>query len=515
MQGTVLGTKNWQGLAVLTGGCIGLGMLTSQAPLLGVGVAVAALAFSIGLLYADLPGRTFVLLLGFALVGYAFLGRPFAHIGRSPLYVGEVVLAVGLLFWVLERRRFAALRSPIAWAILGFMVLGAIRTFPYFGTYGMVAVRDAVVWIYAIFAVLVVPVVIRRDLFEVIPARYAKLLPWFLVWTPIGFVGFNAIGYSGPMIPGTYVPLFNLKGGDFGVHLAGAAAFLLLGLHRYIRSEDGRQPLRMEWLWWAVWVIGFIGVGSINRGGMLAAAVGTGVALLFCGTAALRRIAVVGAAVALVVITSLSMNLSVDLGHREISARQIANNFTSIVSDEPMAGLHGTRQWRLQWWSDVVDYTFNGRYFWEGKGFGINLADADGYQIKKDSAVRSPHNGHVTILARMGVPGIALWVLIQAMFGLALVRAFFAARKRGDDLWAKLNIWILAYWAAFLVNTAFDVYLEGPQGGIWFWSLIGCGIAALLVQERRHADSDAAAPNVQGAHQPMLTEGGNHVSSSV
>jgi hypothetical protein len=38
--------------------------------------------------------------------------------------------------------------------------------------------------------------------------------------------------------------------------------------------------------------------------------------------------------------------------------------------------------------------------------------------------------------------------------------------------------WIFAYWLAALVNASFDVYLEGPQGGIWFWSVIGLGIAA-------------------------------------
>jgi hypothetical protein len=26
------------------------------------------------------------------------------------------------------------------------------------------------------------------------------------------------------------------------------------------------------------------------------------------------------------------------------------------------------------------------------------------------------------------------------------------------------------------VNASFDVFLEGPQGDIWFWSLFGVGI---------------------------------------
>jgi hypothetical protein len=45
-------------------------------------------------------------------------------------------------------------------------------------------------------------------------------------------------------------------------------------------------------------------------------------------------------------------------------------------------------------------------------------------------------------------------------------------------------LWILAYWIAILVNGTFDVYLEGPPGGIWFWCVFGFGIAAVQVQRR-------------------------------
>src|SRR5450759_905246 len=45
----------------------------------------------------DLPVvRFFLLALGVLLTGYAFLGRGFAHLGVPPVYLGEVVLALGL-----------------------------------------------------------------------------------------------------------------------------------------------------------------------------------------------------------------------------------------------------------------------------------------------------------------------------------------------------------------------------------------------------------------------------------
>ena len=36
---------------------------------------------------------------------------------------------------------------------------------------------------------------------------------------------------------------------------------------------------------------------------------------------------------------------------------------------------------RLDWWKEIVTYTINGKYFWTGKGFGVNLADDDGFQV--------------------------------------------------------------------------------------------------------------------------------------
>ena len=126
----------------------------------------------------------------------------------------------------------------------------------------------------------------------------------------------------------------------------------------------------------------------------------------------------------------------------------------------------------------------HGPYFWTGKGFGINLADSDGFQVAADGSLRSPHNSHLTLLARGGVPGLALWILLQGAFGLYLLRAYVADRVAGRFTWADIQLWVLLYWCAFMINGMFDVFLEGPQGAIWFWSLFGYGIAILVARRR-------------------------------
>jgi hypothetical protein len=170
---------------------------------------------------------------------------------------------------------------------------------------------------------------------------------------------------------------------------------------------------------------------------------------------------------------------------REIGPTQIARNVASIVDSSENggeAGLQDTKNWRETWWRKVWGYTIHGPYFLGGKGYGINLSDADGFQTLSDGSSRSPHSGHITILARSGVPGFALWLVIQFWFGGALLRGLLRARQAGALFWAQVDTCILIYWVAMLVNLSFDVYIEGPQGGIWFWSIIGIGMGALRLQ---------------------------------
>jgi hypothetical protein len=40
---------------------------------------------------------------------------------------------------------------------------------------------------------------------------------------------------------------------------------------------------------------------------------------------------------------------------------------------------------------------------------------------------------------------------------------------------------LVAYWAGLMLNASVDVFLEGPMGGIWYWSILGLGVASVWV----------------------------------
>jgi len=284
-----------------------------------------------------------------------------------------------------------------------------------------------------------------------------------------------------PALPGTDgVLLFTFKSGDAAVHLAGVATFLVVGLQHFDKpSPRGGRTHALEWMVWALWLVGFVLVAATNRGGALASIVALFIVAVLRPAAARRKIPVVAVlAGAMILLGSVANTASLNIvdRDREMSPQQVVTNLKSIVSGGGGEALEGSRRWRLAWWTRIEEYTIFGDFFWTGKGFGVNLADDDGFQVTRDHSLRSPHNAHLMLLARTGVPGEILWLALQGAFGFALLGAYRRARRERQERVAQLSLWILAYWIAFLVNASFDVYLEGPQGDIWFWSVFGVGI---------------------------------------
>lgn len=482
------GTLDGQRTTIIAGSvaAVALGGLAAVQPL----AAIAAAGVIAGGLLVGLNqrlGPVFLGILAFVLAGYAFLGRGFAYLGVPPLFIGEMLLGVAVLALAVNVRRWRL--NLMTFLLLLFMAWGVLSTIPYLTIHGIDALRDAVLWGYAIFA-FAVAWTIQRQHFETMTRWYGKLLPVFIVWTPLALIAFMAIDGI-PAAPGSDVPLLYPKGGDIAVHLTGAAAFLLLGLWAR-RSEIGSLA---EFLLWPAWFAGLALAGSLNRGGLISAAVGVTITLLLRPT---RSVVTAIIAATLLLCSVILINPTVDLGtQRQVSLEQIASNMKSVIWDTGDNDLSGTREWRLRWWGDIVDYTVHGPYFWTGKGFGVNLADVDGYQVMDDGSLRSPHNSHMSVLARMGVPGMVVWVALQVTFGVMLVSSMLRARRRHNTFWLQINIWLLVYWLAMLVNSSFDVYLEGPQAGIWFWTIFGLGLAAYRIQH-----DEASTQNVDNPGAP-------------
>jgi hypothetical protein len=74
-----------------------------------------------------------------------------------------------------------------------------------------------------------------------------------------------------------------------------------------------------------------------------------------------------------------------------------------------------------------------------------------------------------------------------------MLTAAARARRAGQTWWLAVTAWLFVYWLAAVVNMSVDVYLGGPQGGIWFWAVFGAGLAVTRMvsdDEPEPADGD-------------------------
>jgi hypothetical protein len=424
--------------------------------------------------------KGFLVALAVLLVGYAMLGRGFAYIGFDRFFVGDAVLFVGLIVFASRRIPFSMLKSRESALLLAFCGWGIARTVPYLPVHGWFALRDGALWGYAAFAFMTCACIVRAGALPQIPRLYARFLVVLVAWIPVAVIIYRLYPTLIPHIRDGSVPIIQIEPGDTLVHLTGVAVFLMLGLNRLGGAGEGALSKVHDWAIWLPWIVAFF-VASVTRAGLLAMLAGLALTVLFQPRSRWGRCAFVGLTITMLWVWT---GKEIDLGVvRKISPQQVAISLYSIVGVDLREGLEGSRTWRLSWWHSIVDYTFDGPYFWGGKGFGVNLADDDGFQVTADSALRSPHSAHLNVLARMGVPGFALWSGFHLAFGSAMFRKYRHARLEGHDTFARVVLWIMAYWVAFLVNMSFDLTIENPHGGIWFWSICGCALALLMADD--------------------------------
>jgi hypothetical protein len=425
-------------------------------------------------------GGIWLTLLCLTLLGYALLGRGWAYLGVPPVFIGEVVLVYGVLTCALYGRWHRNFDQSAFWFVLLLVSWGLVRIWPDLSRYGADALRDAAIWGYSAFALIVFSSILAQPRrLAALVHRYRLFSLIFLASLPV--VWFIVRIYPRPPVPNwpwVDVPVISAKGGDVMVHSAGILAFWVAGLGGSIRFA------------WVVLLICLaILVGVYDRAGLLSFLAVYAACLFFKpGDRTLWRLLALGVC-GLVVLAATEIRVDIPGRERsrEISFEQFVSNLTSVVGSTRTGDLDETKEWRLQWWGDILDYTVHGKYFWTGKGFGINLADDDGYQVEEDGSLRNPHNGHLTMLARGGVPGFALWVMVQLSWACSLLGGYLRSQRAGHYRWAGLFFFLLAYWMAFMINTSFDVFMEGPMGGIWFWTIYGVGLAALWLYKHNPA----------------------------
>jgi len=426
---------------------------------------------------ALLAGDRYLAFLAIVLLGYALMGKGFAYLGFPPLYVGEIAFLSGIVVFLRTGVSVGALATLPAVLLAALMALVLARTLPFFGLYGFDSLRDSTIVIYGGFAFIVIGLLLEDA------GRINTLLRHYRIMmasVPALFVALLLNKYWGDDIPRLYGPaIVDLGPSGVGTHLAGMMVFALIGYRK------------VSVAWVLVWFATLALVGATNRGATLAVVVPIVFAMFMLGRFRLM-LTTVGAGLAifaaLLTLESIFGEYSEarESMERPVSAHQIVENAMSIIGQSGHQA-EGTKKWRLNWWDIIINDTIHGPNFWTGRGFGINLADADGFagpdmvNGRTRAPTRSPHNAHMTLLARAGIPGLVLWALVLVSWFGMMMRAILTARARGHKQWADLFLFIACYASAIVINATFDVVLEGPMQGVWFWCLFGFGIGSVMI----------------------------------
>ena len=223
-----------------------------------------------------------------------------------------------------------------------------------------------------------------------------------------------------------------------------ALAFLwLVPDHR--RSQRVRVRLSL------LAVVDIAAAGTQSRGGFGAAGIAIIVGLVFgflpnAGRWILKTLVVVGVSAALVLLLSLSLATGGEMGNaghqgRAVSITQLFNNVLSVSGSSPagnQGNLQGALVFRQELWSRVLAQQIKDDRILTGFGFGPNLAIVAGFSHQAANngklQLRSPHNSHLDVFARMGAIGAALWVFFWLAWFAWMVLGRRRLRREGADV---------------------------------------------------------------------------------
>lgn len=383
---------------------------------------------------------------------YVYFNRGIAY-----TYLAELTWLIGILMIIRNWKNYFFPWDRKVAFLVGLVCVSFIYTIIGLTRYSALDVlRDGFMFNYMMFALLV-PVF--KDQFEDFKMGIFRIYKWLPFVALAGLLlKTKILVHDSPAIFGG-IPILEYKNGDLAVQLLITSLLLITGKIRY--------SLRFRLLNAIVVIYLFFLVATFNRGGMLAFLVGLLIFLYYSRkNPALPNIKSYVKIVLLMLCFSFTFylltNIKDPVQGRDTGLAQLQKNITSIFVKEEKTALSGNIVWRLAWWNKIVDYTITGPYFFTGKGLGINLATADGIKMQ-DNNLRSPHNFHMNVLARFGVPIAIAWLYF-------LVLVFRGIGKRDAPL---EHILYVSVFISFMVNASFDVALEGPMASFPCWTFLG------------------------------------------
>jgi hypothetical protein len=375
----------------------------------------------------------------------------------------EILLAFGLILLLLSRKLFEFFIENKYILILFlcfitlFYILSGFLKYNYFNV-----IRDSLAFEYALFAIIIF--FFKEDK-EYVWKKFIELYRWApLILLLNTLVFYYVILYLPPIEIFGGQPLFLYKNGDKSLHLLISTIFMILFADQFSKNWLTLNTILI--------LINLLILLAFTRSGSVAYLAGIFCFFFFSKTSLITnnlRKVLKYIPILMVIVFGIfaAIEIEGDAQGRKISLSQITDNFSSIVSSDIDGSLTDNKVWRLVWWAKLLNESFTVEHFFIGKGLGMSLAGNDLTNV--DENLRSPHNFHLTIIARFGYIIFFIWLYWLYL----LFKPLFTKQLSG------IILGITCILLAFIINGSFDVFFEGPMGAFPFWTLVGL----LLVEE--------------------------------
>ena len=457
------------------GAFIAIGVLLGKYPtaslvFVGALTGLAILVFLVRQLAQFELWQVFVLLAltGFIILTYGFANLAF-HVGGVPIIIGHGLMfaALGLVAFRHRPRFVKALRDPAMRCVLGLIALTLFRLLFDIPRFGWYAVRDASMFTEGIFLLLgLVWSMERRNttvlmkwlmILFVLNVMYVCTFPLaeqLKAWSP----------KSGIFLE---VPLLGTYGGNDSYLLAGSLFCILVGTYVV------RWP---RWILVLFALVQLLGLAVLQaRADYLGLLVCLFV-LAMLGQVRKSAELLISSSLALVALLLLTSVLGIELSGRvgPVNVAFLREHAGSLLGerDAPAAGSIDTR---MMWYSEVWDrLRSNPTSLLAGEGFGKPLIDFSDSGV----ATRQPHNSHLSVLARMGALGLAMWLAFHFTILKRFVLAW-RARAYFDSKLFALVMWLFLLYIILMIDMSVQPGLEFSYGAIPFYFLIGFALGVI------------------------------------
>jgi len=400
----------------------------------------------------ELLNRAYIKLYFLVLLLYIFFNKGVAY-----SYMAETLLFSGIFILFINRKQFeiGIDRKQIIIGI--FIIISFLFLLVGVSQYSIFNVlRDSLAFQYAWFAFIIY---FFKNEYNFIWQKIIQIYKWAPLVIFLNFILFYFVFL--------YLPPINIfgnqniiiyKNGDKSVHLLISTILMFLYAEKYSKKWLLANTILI--------VINFLILLAFTRSGSVAYIFALFSFFFFSKekilNESLRKLLKY---VPIIMVIGMGLFVAIDIQGdaqgRTISLIQITDNFSSIVSTNIDGNLTENKVWRLIWWAKLINESFTLQHFFVGKGLGMSLAGND--ILNTDDNLRSPHNFHLTILARFGYLVFIIWII----WLVSVFKPLFTRKLTGKTL-ALTSILL-----AFIINGSFDVFFEGPMGAFPFWTFVG------------------------------------------